>query len=64
MSKYNKEELERLIIDEGLPYSLIGERYNVTGNAIRKAARSLGIELPQRRTINDNETSIKVNQSH
>lgn len=59
MSKYNKEELERLIIDEGLPYSLIGERYNVTGNAIRKAARSLGIELPQRRTINDNETFNK-----
>lgn len=59
MSKYNKEELERLILDEGLSYEEIGRRFGVTGNAVRKAALRLEIELPQRRNINSKETFNK-----
>ncbi len=59
MSKYNKETLEHLILDEGLSYEEIGRSYGVTGAAIRKAAKRLGIELPQRRTISDVETFNK-----
>lgn len=59
MSKYNKEELERLIFDEGLSYAEIGRRYSVTGAAIKKAAKRLGIELPQKRTINPSESFNK-----
>ena len=55
MSKYSKEELERLILDEGLSYEEIGRRFEVTGNAIRKTAARLGIELPRRRNINAKE---------
>lgn len=59
MSKYNKEELEHLILDEGLSYEEIGRRFEVTGNAVKKAALRLGIKLPQRRNINDKETFNK-----
>ena len=59
MSKYSKDELERLILDEGLSYEEIGRRFEVTGNAIRKTAVRLGIELPQRRNISDKETFNK-----
>lgn len=55
MNKYNKEELESLIIDQALSYEAIGRMYGVTGNAIKKAAKHLGIELPKRRTINKDE---------
>ena len=55
MSKYSKEDLERLILDEGLSYEEIGRRFEVTGNAIRKTAARLGIELPRRRNINAKE---------
>lgn len=53
--KYTKEELERLIIDENKSYSLIGKLYNVSGNAIKKAALKLNIVLPKRRKIAPNE---------
>ena len=33
--------------------------YGVTGNAIKKAAKRLGIELPKRRTINKDEVFSK-----
>jgi hypothetical protein len=59
MEKYVKEDLEKLIFDENLPYDKIGELYQVTGAAIRKNARKLGIELPQRRKINPSETFNK-----
>lgn len=55
MNKYSKEELESLIIDQDLSYEAIGRMYGVTGNAIKKAAKRLGIELPKRRTINKDE---------
>lgn len=36
MSKYNKEELENLILVQNLSYEAIGRLYGVTGNAINK----------------------------
>lgn len=33
MSKYNKEELENLILVQNLSYEAIGRLYGVTGNA-------------------------------
>lgn len=57
--KNEKDELERLINIEHVSYEEIGRRYNVSGNAVRKAARSLGINLPKRRTINPKETFNK-----
>ena len=47
--KYSKEELEKYIFVDNLSYEKIGEMYNVTGNAIKKAALRYGFELPQRR---------------
>lgn len=59
MNKYEKEELENLILKENLSYAAIGRMYGVGGNAIKKAAKRLGIELPQRRKINDSENFSK-----
>ncbi len=55
--KWEKErnELERLINIEHVSYEEIGRRYNVSGQAVKKAANRLGIELPQRRTVNPKE---------
>jgi hypothetical protein len=44
--KVSKEELEELI--KKIPYTEIGKLYNVTGNAIKKRARKLGITLENR----------------
>lgn len=49
-----KETLERLI-GEGVSYERIGRQYEVSGNAVKKAAKKLGIELEQKREINPNE---------
>ena len=57
--KYEKEELEKLINVENLPYTTIGEMYGVTANSIKKAALRLGIELKPRRKINPNENFSK-----
>ena len=59
MSKYNKEELENYILKENLSYEAIGRIFGVTGNAIKKAAVRLEIELPKRRKINELETFNK-----
>ena len=57
-SKYEseKENLVDLIINQGLSYEEIGRRYECTGSNIKKIAQRLGIELPQRRKVNENET--------
>ena len=55
MEKYNKKELEILILEENKSYSFIGKLYGVSGNAIKKAAKKLGIQLPSRRIVNENE---------
>ena len=49
-----QEELEHLI-SSGVPYEQIGRLYGISGNAVKKAARRLHIELPIKRTKNDNE---------
>ena len=55
MKKYNKADLSRLILDEKRSYSSIGKLYGVSGSAIKKAARRLGIQLTSRRTVNEKE---------
>lgn len=47
-----KEDLEKLIFDENRTYTYIGHLYNVSGNAVKKHAKKLGINLPRRRKIN------------
>lgn len=59
LSNVTKEELEKLIFEEKLSYEEIGRRYEVSGNAIKKRARKLGIELPKKRDINSSETFNK-----
>jgi hypothetical protein len=59
-----KEALEKLI-KEGVPYERIGRQYDVSGTAVKKAAKKLGIELEQKREINPNEHFNKgVKQTH
>jgi hypothetical protein len=53
--KYDKKELEELILDKNIPYSQIGVKYGVSGAAIKKAALRLGIPLNRRRTVNKTE---------
>lgn len=59
MSKYNKNELEKFLLEDNMAYEAVGRYYGVTGNAIKKAASRLGIELPQRRKVNPSEALHK-----
>ena len=61
MSKWEseKEELNRLINIEKVSYEEIGRRYSCSGTNIKKVAKQLGIELPQRRKINSSEAFNK-----
>ena len=52
MENYSKKELEALILEQNKSYSFIGKLYGVSGNAIKKAAKRLGIQIPVRRTVN------------
>ena len=52
--KEEKEKLEELI-NSGASYLQIGEMYGVSFNAVKKAARKLGIPLKPRRKISDKE---------
>ena len=60
-----KDKLQKLILEDNLSYEEIGRQYNCSGNNIKKVAFRLGIQLPKRRKINQNETFnkgiIKVN---
>mgnify|MGYP003293035122 CR=1 FL=1 len=56
MVEYIKEELEKLILEDKLSFEEIGRMYGVSGAAVKKAALRRGIELPQRRRINEKET--------
>lgn len=58
-SKYNKEELEEMILVKKISYENIGKIYNCTGSNIKKVAKRLGINLIQRRKINSKETFNK-----
>lgn len=55
--KIEKEKLSQMINDK-IPYEKIGRIYNVTGNAVKKAAKRLGIILEQRRNIKEKHKSI------
>lgn len=57
-----KQNLERLI-SEGVSYEFIGRKYGVSGNAVKKAAKRLGIILQQKRSINPNEHFNKGKRS-
>lgn len=54
-----RDNLRKYIQDDKLSYEAIGRIYNCSGNAIKKAAKKLGIELQSRRIINPNETFNK-----
>ena len=54
-----KENLEKLILVEKLSYEEIGRRYGCSVGNIRKIAPRIGINLPQRRKINECETFNK-----
>lgn len=56
--KDKKEELEKFIADNK-SYEELGRYYGVTGAAVKKACKRLGLSLPQRRKINPNETFNK-----
>ena len=49
-----KEQIEKLIL-ENVPYEKIGKLYGVSGNAIKKGARKMNIQLVPKRSINSNE---------
>ena len=55
----DKGELNRLINVEHLSYEEIGKRYGVSGAAIKKSAKKMGISLPVRRVVNSYETFNK-----
>ena len=55
MSRYNKDDLERLILVERVSYAQIGRIYGVGGNAVKKAAKKMGIPVTLRRRINEKE---------
>jgi hypothetical protein len=50
-----KEKLDKLINVDHISYEELGRRYNVSGQAVKKAAERLGLTLPKRRTINPKE---------
>lgn len=54
-----KENLEQFILVEKLSYEEIGRRYGCSGSNIKKVASRIGIDLPQRRKINECETFNK-----
>ena len=51
-----KDNLEKLILQDKLSYEEIGRQYGCSGSNIKKVAQRIGIELSQRRVINPNET--------
>lgn len=51
-----KENLDFLINQEHVSYEEIGRRYDCTGAAVKRAAERLGLNIPQRRKVNPNET--------
>ena len=52
--KSEKEHLEKML-SENISYEEIGRYYKVTGNAVKKAAKKLGLVLEQKREINPKE---------
>lgn len=59
-----KENLEKLIKEEKHSYEEVGRMYGITGAAIKKACKKLGIELEVRRIINECEHFNKIKKKH
>lgn len=59
-----KENLDRLINVEKVSYEEIGRKYGCSGANIKKQAKLLGIEIPQRRKINPQETFNRTKESN
>ena len=51
-----KEYLEQSILIDQKSYEELGRKYGCTGSNIKKVAKRLGINLPQKRNINECET--------
>lgn len=52
----NEEKfLKKMILEQNESYSAIGRILGISGNAVKKRAKRLGIKLPQRRKINKKE---------
>ena len=54
-----KEELTDLILVQNKSYEEIGRLYGITGGAIKKIAKKIGIEIIPRRKINPIESQYK-----
>lgn len=50
-SKYDYNLLNKWINEENLSYEEIGRKYGVTGNAIKKAAKRIGVTLTPRKAL-------------
>ena len=59
-----KENLEQLILIDKLSYEEIERRYGCTGSNIKKVAKRIGINLPQKRKINECETFNRSKKIH
>lgn len=51
----NEKEHLKKMLNEKISYAEIGRYYNVSGNAVKKAAKKLGLMLEQKREINPKE---------
>lgn len=54
-----KKNLENMILNQNMSYEEIGRKYGCSGSNIKKVAIKIGINLPQRRKINESETFNK-----
>ena len=54
-SKYDYNSLNKWINEENLSYEEIGRKYGVTGNAIKKAAKRIGITLLPRKDLKNSK---------
>lgn len=57
-------DLEHLILIDKLSYEEIGRRYGCTGSNIKKVAKRIGINLPQKRRVNECETFNRSKKTH
>lgn len=61
MSKWEseKENLEKLILEDKISYEEIGRLYGCSGSNIKKVAKNLGINLPVRNSLAGREPANK-----
>lgn len=60
----SKNFLLKLILIDKLSYEEIGRKYGCTGSNIKKVAKRIGINLPQKRKINECETFNRSKKTH